>query len=424
MLKSFFSDLKFYFFIKAFMSLFFLLSLKIYTNTLSITEYGSYAILIFVINLCAVFFSSWLSASAIRFYPEHKNDTRLLYNTIITVSTISLLGALPFLAILFFYIKKIVIETNILIISLAILQILIQSFFLVLSGFNSAERNLKRLTIYSFSQALIALVLSLLFLKIYNGGIAGILIGSILSYSILSAIMFENQLLKSFKPTFDKVLFKQIIQYGVPLFFFNLLASILISSDQIILKYYNFNEQVGAYAANYTLIDKSLTVVTSLITVTYTPILFSEWEKNGKKVAYSFFNKILSIYIPVSLLIIVVFFIAYNLISGMILPEKYKLPSIVPYILLGSFLLNTSNIFSEIFTLNKKTLLLTCCYLLPATISIIGNIIYIPKYGIQGAAYMTSISYFILMISVIGFAIYLIRKKDTPSVFKGQTNGF
>jgi O-antigen/teichoic acid export membrane protein len=416
MLKTFFSDLKFYFFIKASASLFFLLSLKLYTNALNTNEYGVYSILLFIINLCVVFSSSWLSASAIRLFPEYKNNQIDLYNTVITTLGITLLVTVPFIVLLFFIIDKYICHLTFRIAFLAIIQIVLNASFLVFLSIFSAQRQLSKLTIYSFIQVLSAFCLSLFFLKIFHWKIEGIMLGSIISYAILASILFKNQYLASYQFYFNKSIYSQIISYGSPLLIFNILAILLISSDQLVLKYYGYGSELGAYAANYTLIDKSLTVITSLITVTYTPILFNLWENEGKAATYRFFKKIISIYFPMALFLISFFGLSYSFISRFILTEEYSFNAIVPYILLGSFFLNTCNIFSEILTLNKKTMLLTCCYILPVLINITGNFIFVPHYGVKIAAYMTSLSYFVLMLSVGGYAIFLIKKSTSVSI--------
>lgn len=411
MLKSFFNDAKFYFLVRGLLSIAFLLSIKIYTYFLDTTHYGVYSVVFFMITIFSVCTTSWLSASIVRMYPEWTTQKINFTPTVLTllISTLSLFAPILFTIL---YVSKytgfLPIDLDTIIYSLA--------YFIVLSIFNfliarfSAMREVKTLTIYSVFQFFFGVALATILLKMTDLGFNSILLGQTISYSLFCIYILYKQNLLPVKWTIDKEIFHEILQYGIPVLFLNIAANLLISSDQLVLKYFNFNEQLGAYAANYTLTDKSITVMTGIFSTAYAPIMFGIFETEDSSKAYGFFYKLISIYFVVAIPLVVFIYYWYDEIFGLLINGNYRMIEIVPFILLGSLFLNVSNIFSDILTLNKKTKLMAFCYVLPLIMSIGLNFYFIPLHGAKAASIVTAISYFSLMISTVSCALYYIQK--------------
>jgi O-antigen/teichoic acid export membrane protein len=171
------------------------------------------------------------------------------------------------------------------------------------------------------------------------------------------------------------------------------------------------------YSASYTISEQSILVITGLISITSVPYLFNIYETKGIESAKIFQEKILKFYLFLTLPIVIVLFFFYNEILFYLLSNKYQNGFfILPYISAGAFFIGLSNVFSEVFTLKKKTKKLMYVYFASLSLNIILNYVLVIKYDILGAAIATLCSYILLFILTFILSRELIKlnilKKD------------
>lgn len=402
MIKNFLGDAKIYIVVRGFVALSWLLTLKVYTHFLSPTEYGLYSVLFFLTTIFSTFSISWISASYIRYFPDWGNDDNVIESIyVISIITITISSIFLFCC-LFLCMSKGMLEVRLSLIIICCLHYIFLSSFTLMIGKLSAERKLKKLSFFTIGQFIFGLFFTLMFLYLTKLGIYGIFIGLLLSNLFFLVLLIYSENLPRFKIyNFNKNILKVIINYGSPIFLINILSNLLTSADLLLLKYYNLDIDAGIYSANYSLADKSINVLINTFTVAYLPTLFGIWSTKGSKEAYVFYRKVIYLYICISIPMLIVLLKYNSYLFSFLLPEKYDTNNIIIFIMLGSYFWSIGQIFSDILTLNKKTLKLAFCYLLPAILNILANFLFIPKFGMKACAIISMISYIILTLTII-----------------------
>lgn len=400
MLNFFLKDVKFYFIIKVFLSLSWLLSVYLYTNFLNAAEYGYYSILQFLINLFSLFSVSWLGGAAIRLFSI--SNTIDLYASLFRLVYWVLALMFP----LFIILEKLLLEYNILP-ELNYFTILISSFFFVTQALInflfaklSSERNLNDLMVFSICQTILPLLISYYFLKMTSFKIDGIISSWLITNIVIIFFIYK-------KYDLHKIILHKnpnlsgIMVYGLPIILINILSLLLVSGDKLILKYYGFNHILGIYSANYDISDKSIMAFSSILKSTYVPIFFSIDANEDRSSAYYFHKKVVRLFFLLVIPVLISLILIYPYFSFYYFPEEYNAPDLSKIIMISSFFWAITALFSDLLTLQNKTLVLAICYVIPVMYNFIANYIFIPQYAAIAAAYNTLISYFILFISVL-----------------------
>jgi O-antigen/teichoic acid export membrane protein len=179
----------------------------------------------------------------------------------------------------------------------------------------------------------------------------------------------------------------ELFSYGFPILIIGTSSLLLSNLDRYFIIYLLGINKSTLYSANYTISEQSILVITGLISITSVPYLFNIFESNGFEKAKIFQEKILKFYLFLTLPIVVVLTFYYNDILNYLLSSKYKNGFfILPYISAGAFFIGLSNVFSDVFTLMKKTKILMIAYTLSLLINVILNYILIIKFDILGAS--------------------------------------
>lgn len=407
MLKSFFGDAKLYFISKILQGISFLICLKLYTYFLNPIEFGQYSTVLVTTTIFLLFTTTWINAAMIRL--SHGIEEPLGFTqTGFTLNIYVLIGGGGILTMIlsFFSIFSSLNWSTIIIVVVYYFSLGIFNFLLVTY---SIVRNVSKYSYYLILQTVLSIFFAWILLE-YKKDYSNVFFAHVISLFIVFTIIFKE--IKCFfkKLSIKKEYFNKILKYGLPVIFIQLFVSLTMFSDQLILKYFGFHEQVGIYAANYTLVDKSINIISSVFITSFQPILFGLWEKETPQKAYAFFKKILSIYILIATTICLGIFFTYDIIVKYILTPSFNIGNLFIYIMLGSVLLSLSNFFSEILNANQKTGLIAFIYGIAFAVSFITNMYYVPSMGMRATTHVNILSYSVLFIGMVIASSYYIRR--------------
>jgi O-antigen/teichoic acid export membrane protein len=416
--KDFVSDGLVYFLLKLIVGVFYFLQIKIYTSLINPVDFGCFSLLFFLSNTIAISLSSPLSSATIRFYNEFKENKYLLYNSNLNKAITYASCFLLVLIVLCYSINQPVLDLirgNIL---LFVPICLLQTVFLTLLSRFSAERNPYGLVRLNFARLIISLLVSVLLLKNSNYGYKVILLGEFIGYFITTLYLFFSQAYKNYQwVKLDNKYNLPILSYITPLFFLNFFVYALTSVDQVFIKSFQLNNDLGVYSANYGVIDRSMGLINGVFASAFAPILFQIGHEKGMKEAHIFFKKMFSWYILGCAVFAIVLLSSYPFIAKYFLDTKYNRFDIIPYLVFGVFFYSITHILSELFTLHQKTRLLCFCYLIPLIINIICNWYFIPIYGIFASSVITLVSYVLLLLIMSIFSFkFLYNNKQQEKV--------
>ena len=235
-------------------------------------------------------------------------------------------------------------------------------------------------------------------------------VASLILFSPIVYFKFKEVIVRIFNYNLTITFAKELFDYGVPILIIGTSSLLLSNLDRYFIIYLLDLNKSTLYSASYTISEQSILVITGLISITSVPYLFNIYETEGVYLAKKFQEKILKFYLFLTIPIIIILAFYYNEILFYLLGNKYQNGFyILPYISLGAFFIGLSNVFSDIFTLMKKTKILMLTYFASLIANVILNYVLINKYDILGAAIATLCSYTLLFILTYKFSRKLMK---------------
>jgi len=211
------------------------------------------------------------------------------------------------------------------------------------------------------------------------------LIASFTTFLMLLPYIFK------FKFAFDAKILRKMLAYGLPIMVGSLAYVTNENLDKLLLGDMLGKEQMGIYAACYKL-GVFMTLYIMAFRLGAEPFFFNHAHKENAKETYA---KILTWFTIIGALFMLIVVVYINLFAGILLakPEYYQALAIVPIILLANLFLGIYNNLSVWYKLTDKTKYGMYFSVFGALITIVFNLILIPKIGFMASAWATLIAY-------------------------------
>lgn len=217
--------------------------------------------------------------------------------------------------------------------------------------------------------------------------------------------------IKPTKPDFSSV--KPLLKFGIPLIITGIGYWIIQSSDRYLIKYFLDISQVGIYSVSYSCAFVLMFFWTSLRGVLL-PDLAVLYEQGKVRELEARFSRVLKYAVAFSVPAITgLFILASPIIKTLSSAEFLPASSVLVIVSVSVFFYGVFVHFNTLMDILKKVKFLSSVWITIAIINIILNLIFIPDFGITGAAYATLISFFIGALILI-----LSSKKDFKISFK------
>ena len=378
-----------YFISRSFAGIVWLLSVIIFTRILTPNEYASYSIAISAMNVIYAVFFLWLSLSFARFYELNKRQKRKFFNAI----SLSFISILAIIFVIKIFINQVVYKDFyfswplfLLITSYAWYEIHLR--YLSVTHDVIGYGNLVRYRAYSF------LIFGVLLCKLY--GVAGIFTAFIISSTLLPILLINSNFFSFDILKVDRALIKELFFYGLPLAVTTGLTLIVDFSDRFLIAKLMSQDYAGLYSANYDFILQTLGFLTGIFYLTFFPRINKIYESKNyvefNKEITSYLNIVLIAVLPVSIFYITLANDFANIFLGA--PFRSFSGKLIPIISLGVLIGNLkAYILDLVFYLKKITFIQIIPALFITFINIFLNLLWIPQFGLVGAAYATLVSF-------------------------------
>ena len=255
------------------------------------------------------------------------------------------------------------------------------------------------------------LALNYLFLVRWKMGVRGVFLAS-LGASTATLALLAPVVRSQLKAAFDRVLYGSLLGFALPLIPAGLASMAVQVIDRPILLRLTNEATVGLYQANYRL-GIFMMMVVNMFDAAWRPFFLQRAAKPG---AGEVLGRVLTYFVVGSgaLFLAVTFFIghvvALPLLAGkpLIHPAYWGGLSIVPVVTLG-YLFNGVYInFLAPVTIGKRSELVAYATGLGAVVNIVTNFLWIPRWGMMGAALATLAAYMAMAASlyVMGRPVY------------------
>lgn len=245
--------------------------------------------------------------------------------------------------------------------------------------------------------------------SIYNPeiGVGYIFIANLIA-SIVTLIMLFPGIFKQ-KFVFDWSLWKKMFKYAFPLLIFGLAGIVNETMDRVLLKYFSPNPEpsasVGIYSACYK-ISIMMTIFIQAFKYAAEPFFFRKAKDKDAKETYA---EVMTAFVLVCSVIFVGIMLYIDIVQYFV-GATYRVGlNIVPILLLANLFLGVFYNLSIWYKLTAQTKFGAYIALIGAAITLIFNIILIPKFDYLGAAWTTFICYFSMMV-----ISYLLGQKYYP----------
>jgi O-antigen/teichoic acid export membrane protein len=388
-----------------------LITITYYTTFFAPNVYGVYNIIITSVNISTLFFLGWLTQSIFRYVNSFKtaNKQRLFYSTafiswLVINSVLLLLGIAAVLVVRNFIdasLANMLIVSIFMFISFNTTQIL----FSVLGSLRRIKLNLT-MSIYSISARLILTCIFVFILKASTQtAIIAILSNLLIDITVVSFIVWRMEIYKKIKiKMFSNKVFSKFLQFGMPLMGVGLTMSLLNLSDRYVIGVAKGVNEVGIYTANYSISSAVFTMILMAVMRGVYPSILKAFKKSDKETTEELISHAVRYFVLIALPAVVGLCILSGQIAHILLDSRYWQGSFVMiWVSVGMFFLGLTEYCNKAWELTSSTKTMFRNSLISASFNIALNIIFVPRFGYQIAAYSTALSYLLyFLLSFIG----------------------
>lgn len=382
------------------------LIVPVYTSLLPPEQYGLYSISIALLSFLCILFSDWVGLSGLRFFRHHQimQDMPKYLTTLVFILTFNI--ALMFLVAYvfrenfysFFHIPtKYFLAILLLIIPVAVRALLFQLI--------RAQLKSMSFTFSTIVNQFLTIGLSVFFVKFFNMGAMGMLLGMGVSISLIDLLLiYQSNIIKWFKiQKIEWTFLVPICKYGVPIAATSLSAWIINQSNKFIMNSIKGFSEAGIVGVGYGLTLPLLLTIFAIITVAAVPRIINMYEEkiDVRPIISRFAGYYLLISLPV-ITIMSLYSIEYvHIFANEKFYTAYKL---IPYFAFGTFFLACTDYTTLQYHLANKTYIDFIIKLISGIVGVALNIILIPEHGLVGVGMATLVAnmlYFLLSITIV-----------------------
>tara|TARA_B100001105_G_scaffold37747_1_gene26900 strand:- start:129 stop:1409 length:1281 start_codon:yes stop_codon:yes gene_type:complete len=389
-----------------------LMTIIVFIRMIGPEEYGKYSIQLSFLMAISAFSIGWLNQSTLRYYSR--------YQTAALLSRVFGLGIL--VSILFGLVVLGIASRYSIFDSLTGSESLIGFILFValcafqfLSTLFRAQLKPINVIIITTVQSILGLLIPVILLSMFEQSHRFLLIGLAMSYCTPPIIFFfvninrvkkfwfkENSIHKS------RHILVEFLKYGTPLSLWFALSLSLALLDRFFIKYYFEYETTGIYASFTDLVVRVFSILLFPLTLAVHPRIMSAWNTNKQSAAIALWWKALQYQLGIFIVLMAVVYIftdnIFNLLM-VILPDlNVSYSFLLMPILAGGFLWQFALLCHKPLEMDQRTKLMALLMLAALCVNLIGNIVYLPHYGIIATAYTYIASATVYIITTIYFS--------------------
>lgn len=371
--------------------------LPLYTSWLTPEEFGSYDLITSIVMFTVPITTLQLEQALFRYVYNNPDDKKRIYsvsiNCCLLFYMILSVASLLFCSLIPYY-------------PLLMLYILFQCIYIIVHEFERGVGRLNAYVGYSFFNIFIVFVLNLIFIKILDIGITGILLSYILSYIVCatSLLITQRQYQLGIHKD-DRILIKRLLAYSLPLIPNTVAFWVINLSDRFLINYYLGTYENGIYGV--------ACKIPALMTTVYSAFILA-WQQEAigliEKEKYDAIKDIFCKVVKLVFQLIILITLSLPIIFMVINERYYNSLYMIPILLLGTAFLSIAQFFNGILTAKLKTSEIGVSTTIAAIINLVVNLLLMKKYGVVIGAISTLLSYIAL------FTIRAIRDKQSFSI--------
>ena len=409
------------------------LLVKVHTDALPTNNYAENTNFYIWAALFSVLLTFGMETAFFRFYKAEKHKDSLISTAFISIFVSAILFVVIAFLLFDFFIQIFDFDGNPLQLKLLIGILALDTLAVIPFAYlRASNRPIKYTTIKLINVAIIVSI-NLLFLKyipqfLASGKDIPIFLDTLFnSTAIVNFIFIANSVgsaisllllvpyLLKFNWSFNTVLLKKMLSYSWPIAIAGIAYVINENLDKILIGKLIGKDAMGIYAACY-----KLAIFMNLYIMAFRlgaePFFFNHADKKDAKETYA---KILNYFIIIGSLVFVGIVVFIDILKQLFINEAYwEAIVIVPIVLLANLFLGVYHNLAIWYKLTDKTRFAMLFSIIGAIITILMNVILIPKIGFIASAWATLLAYGSMMV-----LSYFIGKKYYPVPYNLNKSG-
>ena len=389
-----------------------LIAVIVFIRMIGAEEYGKYSIQLSFLMAYSAFTVGWLNQSTLRYYSKYQNDQQLPQIFFIGLVFSLLLGSL----ILVIGSLVTVHNQKFPLTSIGLALFLALCSFQFLSAVLRSQLRPNVVIIVTALQSILGLVLPLMLLWVLSPNHKYLLLGLSGSYIALPLVFLALHIdrFKNFWPIeYDsrhhyKLILSEFFRYGFPLSLWFGISLSLPFFDRFFINYFYSFEVTGIYASFTDLVIRIFSILVFPLTLAAHPRIMSAWNNNNQSGAFTIWRKALQYQLGIFICLMVIVIIFTDQIFSLLMVALPELNISYSYllipILIGGFLWQFALLCHKPLEMDQRTKLMVVLMLAALCVNLIGNIVYLPHYGIIATAYTYMASAGVYIIAVIYFS--------------------
>ncbi len=367
------------------------------TYCFSEQDIGRYNLMLSAVNIATSVTTLWLSQSILRFYEQEENDSFILFASLVAV-----LFSLGFVFVFSFFFEITI---------WAFVYCFVLVIYNILDAIFRKTRSLGKYValeiVFSFGR-LFPMVLVAYYTKRFDAVFISQSI-LLLLFILCTLIFNRKQRIKLGKINYS--LFGKYMRYGLPLVGLSVSSWLLTSAAQYVISFYENETSVGIYSTVASLSHSIYSMFTLVIVSAFQPIIVNQWNKDEHEVV-----PLISKTVDYNIMLVVplVFYGCLkspdllSVFKGDVYAEYY---SIFIWTAIGSAVSGISLLYHKYYELRQNTKWILIFNFISAVINIILNIILVPIFGFEIAAFVTFISscVYFLIVRIATFKVFPVK---------------
>lgn len=387
-------------------------SFPVFTRVFPVADYGTLNLIQNTVLLLTVLAKFGFQHALQRFYPEHAASAdplalRRYYSTLFYGS--GLLGFLlssAFLGAMAFGFSRFLGISMAGTLALATSLVVIRSLRSMQLNLMQMENKTKLYNGIEILQKAGTIGLTLLLLFLWSRSIVVSIIGMVVVESVIVLqyvpVLARRGLLS---PTlFDLTFFREAAVFSFPLMIGEIAWVLLAAGDRFFVQHFKGPEAVGYYAAAYGIATYVQEVLMVPLQISFFPICMKLWAAEGKEATQRFLSRSLNYFMLGAVLVVSVAIVTSQDIVVVLASKKFQQArSLLPFLVVGLVLWAANTFFRPALLIHKRARTIAQTTLCAVAVNIVLNMKLLPKVGLIGAAWASTIS-FVVMLVLTGFA--------------------
>ena len=252
-----------------------------------------------------------------------------------------------------------------------------------------AEKRSLTVVISSVGQVVVTLSLNIYFIVYLEMGVAGIFWGNLIAATVVM-LTLTPYVLSKVGIRFSTDVIKGLVKFGLPMIPSNIASYIVVASDRYFVKEYVSVAETGIYSLGYKFGSLINNFVTSPFNQIYAPRRLELYKKDE---SHHLFGQVFTYFVITIVFVgLGISVLSRNVIH--LLDSRYwEAYQVIPLLTLGHISLSFFYHFNIGIFISKQTKYFAYINLSNAALNLALNFLLIPKYGMWGAAWATTICF-------------------------------